>query len=136
VGGSFVWQATLILGVFMKNVLALSLLCTALVSASLRAEQPCVSECSTAAVANDPFLCISEDGKLMHKTESVDADGHIHVLIAVDAFDCTLEVGDIFGTIGGATYRILSIEPSEDPAYLRVVLLVASVETTTIAEQA
>ena len=72
----------------MKNVLALSLLCTTLVSASLHAEQPCVAECSTAEAANDPFpLCISDDGKLLHKTESVDADGHIHALIAVDAFE-------------------------------------------------
>jgi hypothetical protein len=113
----------------MKNVLALSLLCTTLVSASLRAEQSCSSECNTAAVANDPFLRISKDGKLIHKTEFVDVDGYIHALIAVDTFDCPLQVGDIFGTIGGATYRILSIEQSEDPAYLRVVLSISLLET-------
>jgi hypothetical protein len=133
----------------MKNVLALSLLCTTLVSASLHAEKPLINEefenrlmtvvresallCDTASMANAEEL-IQRLGEF-YTIESVGADGRIHILIAADAFNYDPQVGNVIGIIGGATYQIASIEPSENPAYLRLILLVVAPNTCSEQEE-
>jgi len=107
----------------MKNLLTLSLLCATVAATSMRAEQPIYTE-----IAN-PVRVACVDGSFIYKVESTDASGHIHALIASDAPNNSLQVGDLIVTMGSENYYIDSIEQSEDPAYLRVVLSVVLLET-------
>src|SRR5262245_10741134 len=99
----------------MKNILTLSLLAT-LVCVSANAAEP------EQSIAPQTNIEVIND---IYHVESIDADGRIHALIAIAAFNPALEVGSMLSIIDNeiAHYaEVESIEPSENPAYIRVVL--------------
>lgn len=127
----------------MKNIFKISaLLATVACTSVATAKQPtqeqlnneeqsivaggCVQNADTNEdVVDDVMRTI---GGLPFRVESVDeAAGHMTALVAEDALREDLAIGYVIGSIGGETYRVESIESSEVPGYIRVVLSLVSV---------
>jgi hypothetical protein len=119
----------------MKNLLTLSLLCTTLVPASLHAEQPTYTQINEELGECRVSADITSERNFIYKIEAFDEYGSITALIAVDAFRQSLQVGDAIITMNDNDWYVESIEPSEDPAYLRVVLSIRLLETCSEQEE-
>jgi len=67
-------------------------------------------------------------GGLTIRVESIDADGRIHAVIAVESVNKELNPGDLIRTDRLQYYAIESIEPNEDPGYLNVILVLTNLK--------
>ncbi len=115
----------------MKHFLTLSLLFSTLAyipaqssEESVTCEQSCFNaDGELLGTIGEPIFTM-HIGTMAVEIYAIDADGTVHGIISINEDTLTLTEGTIIGTIGGATYRIESITPTEDGEHFEIVLKV------------
>lgn len=113
----------------MKHLLTISLLFSTLAYAPVQSSEEstaCEQSCFNTdgdfvGTIGAPIFTL-QIGTMTVEIYSVDADGTMHGIISINEDTSTLTEGTIIGTIGGETYRIESIEPTEDGEHFEIVL--------------
>lgn len=115
----------------MKNLLTIFLLLATLAytpvqssEASNACEQSCFNtDGDLIGTIGEPIFTM-QIGTMTVEIFSVDADGTMHGIISINEDTSILTEGMIIGTIGGETYRIESINPTEDGEHFEIALTV------------
>lgn len=113
----------------MKHLLTISLLFSTLAHAPIQSSEEstaCEQSCFNTdgdfvGTIGEPIFTM-QIGTIAVEVYSVEADGTVHGIIPINEDTATLTEGTIIGTIGGETYRVESIEPTEDGEHFEIVL--------------